>query len=122
MKTKPNKFLFVSFGLVCLGLASLLVAGCATQRDYPGAVHGLTFNGTVQSIDIQNRRLTVAPLKPGEPLVFLWTGSTKFWKVGDPIRPESLEPTWPVRVHYHTASGQLIAHHVYVQLAYPAVH
>lgn len=122
MKTKSNKSPFTIFGLVCLGLASLLVAGCATQRDYPGAVHGLTFHGTVQSIDIQNHRLTVAPLKPGEPLVFFWTSSTKFWKVGNFIRPESLETAWPVRVHYHTASGQLVTHHVYVQLAYPAVH
>ncbi len=122
MKTKPNKVLFVFLGLVCLGLASQLVAGCATQRDYPGAIHGLTFNGTVQSIDIQNRRLTVAPLKPGEPLVFHWTGGTKFWKAGEPIRPESLEMTWPVRVHYHASSDQYTAHHVYVDLTYPIVH
>lgn len=48
---------------------------------------------------------------------------TKFWKNGAPIRPESLEPTWPVRIHYHhPASGQLMTHHVYVQAAYPVVH
>lgn len=100
-----------------------LVAGCAGSRSYPGPVHGLTFNGTVQSIDLQNHHLIVAPLKRGEPTVFVWEGTTtRFWKNGVPIRPESIEPTWPVRVHYHASSGQLIAHHVYVQLAYPVVH
>lgn len=106
----------------CLLVASLLWAGCATSRNYPGPVHGLTFNGAVQSIDLKDHRLTVAPLKPGEPTVFVWETSTKFWKNGVPIRPESLEPTWPVRVHYHEHSGQLITHHVYVQAAYPVVH
>ena len=85
-------------------------------------MHGLTFNGTVQSIDHQNHRLSLAPLKPGEPVVFLWGDSTKFWKHGEPIRPKSLEPTWPVPVHYHTSSGQLTAHHVYVQPPYPVLH
>ena len=109
--------------LACLFLAGLLWAGCAASRTYPGPVHGLTFNGTVKSIDLQGHRLTVAPLKPGEPTVFVWESTTKFWKNGVPIRPESLEPNWPVRVHYHHAtSGQMMPHHVYVQAAYPVVH
>jgi len=107
---------------VSLSLFAFLLVGCATRRDYPGPVHGLTFNGTVQSIDLKEHRLAVAPLKPGEPVVFLWEDSTRFWKNGDPIRPESLEPTWPVRVHYHTTSGQATAHHVYVDLTYPVLH
>ena len=106
--------------LACLFLVSLLWAGCAASRSYPGAVHGLTFNGTIKSVE--EHRLTVALLKPGEPTVFVWEGTTKFWKNGVPIRPESIESTWPVRIHYHTSSGQLVAHHVYVQAAYPVVH
>ena len=106
----------------CLLLAGLLWAGCAASRSYPGPVHGPTFNGTIQSIDLQNHRLTLTPLKPGDATVFVWEDSTKFLKNGVPLRPESLEPTWPVRVHYHTASGQLIAHHIYVQAAYPVIH
>ena len=110
----------LSFG--CLSLFMALLMGCVTSRNYPGPLHGLTFNGTVQSIDHKDHRLTVAPLKPGEPVVFLWKDSTKFWKNGAPIRPESLEATWPVRIHFHATSGQLITHHVYVQAAYPVVH
>src|SRR5438093_7648644 len=90
----------ILFTFACLPLVAGLWAGCAaSRRSYPGPVHGLTFNGTVQSIDLQNHRLTVTPLKPGEPVVFLWDVSTKFWKSGIPIRIESLEPAWPVRVH-----------------------
>jgi hypothetical protein len=122
MKAKKT-LMYVISSAVCLSLWTLLLVGCATERQYPGPVHGLTFNGTVQSIDLQNHRLTISPLKPGEPIVaFLWESSTKFWKDGIPIRPESLEPTWPVRVHYHTSSGQEVVHHVYVQTAYPVVH
>ena len=108
--------------MVCLVLFTVLLVGCATSRDYPGPVHGQTFNGTIQSIDLPNHRLTVSPLKLGDPTVFVWEDNTKFWKNGVPIRPESLEPNWPVRVHYHEHSGQLITHHVYIQAAYPEVH
>lgn len=110
-------------GFACLlFFTALLLMGCSTSRSYPGPVHGLTFNGAVQSIDPQNHRLTVAPLKPGEPVVFLWDESTKFWKTGTPISPESLERTWPVKIHYHESGGQLLAHHVYIQTPYPVVH
>ena len=108
--------------LACLLLAGLLWSGCAASRSYPGSMHGLTFNSTIESIDIQNHRLSLAALKPGEPMVFAWESTTKFWKHGVPIQPESLEPTWPVRVHYHATSGQMITHHVYIQAAYPVVH
>ena len=108
--------------IICLLMFAVLLAGCATSRDYPGPVHGQTFNGTIKSIDLKEHRLTVAPLKPGEPTVFLWENSTKFLKKGVPIKPDVLEPTWPVRIHYHTESGQATAHHVYVELTYPVVH
>lgn len=108
--------------ITCLLPFAVLLAGCATSRSYPGPVHGQTFNGTIQSIDLNEHLLTVAPLKVGEPTVFRWYDNTKFWKKGVPIKADVLEPTWPVRVHYHTASGQAAAHHVYVDLTYPIVH
>ena len=108
--------------IICLLFFAVLLAGCASSGGYPGPVHGLTFNGTIQSVDLKEHRLTVAPLIPGEPVVFLWDDSTKFWKKGDPIKADVLEPTWPVRVHYHTSSGQATAHHVYVELTYPVLH
>ena len=103
-------------------LASLLLAGCAT-RSYPGPIHGLTFDGTVQSIDLQNRLLMLFPLKPSQPVVFAWDASTKFWKNGVPNHPaDEVESGRSVRVHYHTASGQLVAHHVYIQVPYAPTH
>jgi hypothetical protein len=110
------------WSLALAALAAVFLMGCSTSRNYPGPVHGLTFDGTVQSNDIQKHRLTVVPLKSGEPVVFLWDNSTKFWKTGIRIDPESIERSWPVRIHYHETDGQLVAHHVYVQTSYPAVH
>ena len=108
--------------LISLVLLSLLLAGCAASRSYPGPVHGLTFNGTIQSIDLQNRRLTLSPLKPGEPVFFLWDDNTKFWKNGVPIRPDSVEPGRSVRVHYHATADLPVAHHVYIQVPYAPLH
>jgi len=108
--------------LACVLLAGLLWSGCAASRSYPDPVHGLTFNGTVQSIDLQNHRLTLAPLKPSEPVVFVWDATTKFWQNGIPIRPDAVELGRSVRIHYHESSGQLVAHHVYVQVPYAPLH
>ena len=108
--------------LACVLLAGLLWSGCAASRSYPGPVHGLTFNGTVQSIDLQNHRLSVTPLTPGEPTVFVLEASTKFWKNDVPIRPESVELGRTVRVHYHESAWQVVAHHVYVQVPYAPLH
>ena len=105
---------------VCLLLFTALRAGCATSRSYPGAIHGLSFDGTIQSIDLQGRQLTVAPLKPSAPvvLVFAWESTTKFWKNDLPIRADALETGRNVRIHYHEESGRLVAHHVYVRAPY----
>jgi alpha-mannosidase len=112
----------LTFGVLAgLVLASLLWAGCAA-RSYPGPVHGLTFDGTVQSIDLQNHRLILAPLKPSQPIVFAYENTTKFWKNGIPIHPDEVEPGRAVRVHYHTVAGQPVAHHVYVQAPYAPQH
>ncbi|MBI3427909.1 MAG: hypothetical protein HY011_33720 [Acidobacteria bacterium] len=127
MKNAQRYLLFV--GLI-LAFAGLLWSGCASHRAYPGPIHGLSFNGTVQSIDLTNQSLTLLPLKPGEPVVFAWDRSTKFWKNGIPIRPDEVEPGKSVRVHFHPASGtqahfaasQYIAHHVYVSVPYAPLH
>ncbi len=103
---------------VCLLLFTALLAGCATSRNYPGAIHGLSFDGTIQSIDLEGRQLTVAPLKPSAPVVFVWESTTKFWKNGGPIRADAVEKGRNVRIHYHEESGRLVAHHVYVRAPY----
>ena len=103
---------------VCLLLFTALLVGCNTSRSYPGAIHGMSFDGTIQSIDLQGRQLTVAPLKPSAPLVFGWEDTTKFWKNGLPIRADAVEAGRNVRIHYHEESGRLVAHHVYVRAPY----
>ena len=104
--------------LVCVLLFMALLVGCTTSRNYPGAIHGLSFDGTIQSIDLQGRQLTVAPLKPSAPVVFVWESTTKFWKNDLPIRADAVETGGSVRIHYHEESGRLVAHHVYVQAPY----
>lgn len=127
MKTTQKNFLVAGFALL---MAALLWSGCASHRAYPGPIHGLSFDGVVQSIDLTNQSLTLLPLKPGESVVFAWDRSTKFWKNGIPIRPEEIEPGKSVKVHFHLASdtqahfaaSQYIAHHVYVSVPYAPLH
>lgn len=107
--------------LCTLSLVSLLWAGCAT-RSYPGPVHGLTFDGTVQSIDLQRHLLLMVPLKPSKPAVFAYEESTKFWKNGTPIHADEVETGRSVRVHYHMMSGQPVANHVYIEVPYAPQH
>jgi len=117
-----RKAMLAAGSLVCLLLATLVWGGCATQRTYPGPVHGLTFDGTIESMDLQNHRLVLVSLKPSEPIIFAWETTTKFWKNGVPIHPDEVEPGKSVRVHYHTVSGQVVAHHVYVRVPYAPQH
>lgn len=112
--------LLLSFG--GLLLLSLLMVGCADSRTYPGPVHGLTFNGTVQSIDLDNKRLTLTPLKPSPPIVFTWEKTTKFYRNGVPMRPESIELGKSIRIHYHESADELVAHHVYLEVPYAPLH
>ena len=122
MKTNEPGTLVAAVTISCLLLISLLWTGCATEDGSSRPIHGPTFNGTVQSIDLQNHRLTVAPLKPAPPVVFVLEATMEFWKNGVPIRPDAVEPGHSVRIHYHESSGQLIVHHVYVQLPYATEH
>ena len=100
----------------CVLLLTPLLVGCHTS--YPGAIHGLSFDGTIQSIDLQGRQLTVAPLKASAPVVFVWESTTKFWKNDLPIHADAVESGRNVRIHYHEESGRLVAHHIYVRAPY----
>jgi len=127
MNTTQRNLLVAGFAFLVTGL---LWSGCASHRAYPGPIHGLSFNGTLQSIDLTNQSLTLLPMKPGESVVFAWDASTKFWKNGIPIRPEEVEPGISVKVHFHPASNtqagftgsQYIAHHVYATVPYAPLH
>lgn len=121
-----------SIAVIVIGvlLIFFFATGCATQHAYPGPIHGLSFDGIVQSLNLTNQSLTVSPLKPAKPVVFAWDRNTKFWRNGIPIRPEEVEPGVSVRVHFHMASAtqvhfaasQYMAHHVYVQVPYAPLH
>ena len=122
MKKNIRRTLVATVTISCLLLISLLWTGCTTENGSSRPIHGPTFNGIVLSIDLQNHRLTVVPLKPAPPVVFVLEATTKFWKNGVPIRPDAVESGRSVRIHYHESSGQLIVHHVYVQDPYATEH
>jgi hypothetical protein len=125
---QKTPFAVAGFALLLVG--SLFWSGCAGQHSYPGPIHGLSFDGTVQSINLTNQSLTVLPLKPGGPVVFAWNRNTKFWKNGIPMRPSEVEPGVSVRIHFHMvlgneihfAASQYVAHHVYIQVPYAPLH
>ena len=127
MKATQKNFLVAGFALL---MAGLLWSGCASRRAYPGPIHGMSFDGVVQSINLTNQSLTLLPLKPGEAVVFGWDRSTKFWKNGIPIRPQEVEPGKFVKVHFHPASdtqapfaaSQYVARHVYIQVPCASFH
>lgn len=102
----------------CLPLLAALLGGCSASRSYPGPIYGLTFDGTLQAIDLPNHQLKVAPLKPSAPVVFVWESTTKFWKNEIPIKADDVELGRNVRIHYHEENGRLIAHHIYVWTLY----
>ena len=118
---KKKKILLGAGTLSCLLLASILVIGCAS-RNYPGPVHSLILDGTVQSVDLQTHHLSLTPLKPGQPVTLAYDTTTKFWQNGIPIHPEDVILGKSVRVHYHSVSGQSIAYHLYVQVPYVPQH
>ena len=122
MKKNKARTLIAVVTISCLQLISLLWTGCTTEDGSSRPIHGPTFNGTVQSIDLQNHRLTVVPLKPAPPVIFVLEATTKFWKNGVPIRPDAVERGHSVRIHYHESFDQFIAHHVYVQEPYAPEH
>jgi len=100
------------FGTVGL-LAAMLLVGCASGPwKNP---HGPTFNGTIQSSDIEARRLTVAPLKAGDAVIFTWNADSRFWANGLRVDPSFLQARDGVRIHYRTNSGQWTIQHLYLQ-------
>ena len=101
------------FGAVGLTAMTLVVQGCA--NDAWKNPHGTTFNGTVQSAAIEARQLTVAPLKPGVPVVFAWNQRSRFWANGLRVDPDFLQARDIVRIHYRINSGQWTIQHLYLQ-------
>jgi hypothetical protein len=114
--------------LLAGSLFSILPSGCASHQTYSGPVHGLRLDGTVQSLDLANRTLTLAPFKPGAPMALAWDANTKFWKNGVPAHAEELEAGASIRIHYHTvpathcAPEKVVAHHVYIDVPYAPEH
>ena len=101
---------FCAVGLIAL---VALLQGCAN-----GAFknpHGPTFDGIVESVDAHAQHLTVAPLKPGAPVVFNWNEHSKFWANGLRVDPTFLEARDNVRIHYLTNSGQWTIQHLYLE-------
>lgn len=101
---------FSAVGLITL---LLVLQGCAS-----GAFknpHGPAFNGIIQSANTDAHRLTVAPLKPGEPVVFGWDDHSKFWANGLRIDPTFLQARDIVRIHYLTNSSQWTIQHLYLE-------
>jgi hypothetical protein len=113
---RDSKIQSLAAVFVSVALAGSLFVGCAARRDYPGPIHGLTLDGTVLSIDVQTRHLTVAPRKPAAPVVVEWEASTKMWKNGIPIQPTDVEQGQSTRIHYHIEDGHVVAHHVYINV------
>lgn len=106
----PCLLLFSAVGLAAL---ILLSQGCASGSwKNP---HGLAFNGTIQSVEIEAHRLTVAPLKAGEPLVFSWDEHSRFYANGIRVDPPFLQTRDAVRIHYHADAGQWTVQHLYLQ-------
>lgn len=116
---ETKKGLLLAAGATSAVAILFLAAGCSTGPWK--ASHGPTFNGTIQSADLAAHRLTVAPLKPGEPVVFAWDERSRFWATGLRVDPTFLQARDIVRIHYWTNSGQLAIQHLYLQ-AHRTVH
>ncbi len=89
---------------------ALFTQGCAWKNP-----HGPSFNGTIQSTDLATHRLTVTPLKSGEPVVFIWNERSRFWANGLRVDPTFLQARDVVRIHYRTNSGAWTVQHLYLQ-------
>ena len=101
---------------VAIGIAVLLLAGgCAATHNASNPVHGPTFNGTVQGVDIATYRLTIAPLKESPPVIFLWNQDSKFWATGLRIEPRQLQTGDLVRIHFIPDSEPKTVQHLYLQ-------
>jgi len=96
-------------------VALVFGGGCAGPRTSSDPAHGPTFNGTVQSIDLADRRLTVAPLKVSPAVVFLWNHDSKFWVNGVRIEPRQLQAGDVVRIHYFPDAEPKTVQHLYLQ-------
>jgi hypothetical protein len=102
-----------TFGAIGLIALTVFLQGCASGPFKNP--HGPAFNGIIQSVNLDARRLTVAPLKPDEPVIFGWDERSKFWANGLRIDPTFLEARDLVRIHYLTNSGPWTVQHLYLE-------
>ncbi len=94
-------------------MAVLLAQGCASGP-WKGP-HGPAFNGTIESVDMAARQLTIAPLESGLSERFGWDEDSRFWAKGLRIEPTFLQVRDIVRIHYRVYSGQRTIQHLYLQ-------
>lgn len=101
-------FLAIVFG--GLVLAAILALGY-TRRNYHNPVHrGLIADGIIQFVD--DERCVLAPINPGQPVLFFYNSMTKFRQSGLPAKPDNLEAGKSVRVHYHLENNRLVAEQI----------
>ena len=110
-KTLRSDGLLSRLGL--LGFVLMCAAGCA-GKGWTNP-HEPAFDGSVESVDLRERRLTLAPLKAGASVVFAWDGNSRFWANGLRIDPTFLQARDIVRVHYWDSTGQQTIQHLYLQ-------
>lgn len=111
MNKGANKFLMRAGYLLGFIAVAFFAQGCASWKN----PHGPSFNGTIQSADLAAHRLTVAPLKSGEPVVFVWNERSRFYANGLRVDPTFLQARDSVRIHYQTNAGQWTIQHLYLQ-------
>ena len=112
MGAARNLWLIAGAGLATAVL--LLVNGCATGSGAgsPGAL----LNGTIQTTEESNHRLTVAPLRlASAPMPLQWDDRSRFWANGFRVDPTFLQTGDIVRIHYGTNSGAWTVRHLYLQ-------
>ena len=92
-----------------LGFA-LLFTTVSSSWALPPTQHG--FRGVVESIDRSTHTLTVAPMKGGQPLVFVWNDSTRFRQGWGRLCSGALQEGAPVKIYYRREIGQLVPREV----------
>lgn len=108
-----NKVVLHWAALSILTVGAILAQGCA--RGAWRNPHGPTFNGTIQSADLVAHRLTIAPLKSGKPVVFVWDEQSRFWANGLRVDPSFLQAGEVVRIHYWVSEDRWAVQHLYLQ-------
>jgi hypothetical protein len=95
-----------------LGFA-LLFTTVSSSWAMPPRQHSL--RGIVESIDQSTHTMTVAPMKGGQPLVFVWKDSTRFRQCWSRLCSGALQNGSPVKIYYRREIGQFVPREVNLQ-------